>query len=121
MSNEYQNTGVPEYRNTGIPTAFTLTELLMALAITAMIGMSVVTLSTALSSAHASTGSMAEAISSGRYAMRSIDADVRKAALVTAFGNGEMVVWTGDEYADKQINVSELVLIQSDTGNYKFH
>ncbi len=140
MSNEHRNTGIPEYRNTGIPektkkqpeyriavrsacslqrgmTAFTLTELLMAVAITAMIGMSVAAVSTALSHAQASTDSMIEAISSGRYAMRSIDADVRKAVLITASGNGEMVIWTGDEYADKQINVSELVLIQSDTGN----
>ncbi len=114
----------PEYRNTARPAcslhlgmAFTLTELLMAVAITAMIGMSVVTVSTALSSAQASTDSMIKAIGSGRYAMRSIDADVRKAGLITAAGEGEMVIWTGDEYADGQINVSELVLIQSDADN----
>ena len=106
-----------EHRNTGDPTAFTLTELLMAIAITALIGMSVVTVSTALSHAQAGTDSMIEAISSGRYAMRSIDADVRKAALITATGAGEIVIWTGDENGDEQINISELVLIQFDADN----
>ncbi len=97
--------------------AFTLAELLMAVTITAMIGMAVVAVSSALSSAKASTDSMVEAVSSGRYAMRSIAADVRKAALVTAADDDGMVIWTGDNNGDEKINVAELVLIQSDTDN----
>ena len=94
--------------------AFTLVELLMAVTITAMIGMAVVAVSSALSSAKASTDSMVEAVSSGRYAMRSIAADVRKAALVTAADDDGMVIWTGDDNGDGQINLDELVLIRPD-------
>jgi hypothetical protein len=86
----------------------------MALTITALIGMTVVTVSSALSSAQASTDSMIEAISSGRYAMRSIAADVRKAALVTTADDDGMVLWTGDDNADEQINISELIFIRLD-------
>ncbi len=104
-------------RNSDYQTAFTLAELLMAMTIAVMIGMSVVMVTAALSNAQAGTDSMIEAISSGRYAMMSIDADVRKAGLITAVGSGEMVVWTGDENADEQINIAEVVLIQYDAGN----
>ena len=86
----------------------------MAVTITAMIGMTVVTVSSALSNAQASTDSVIEAVSSGRYAMRNIASDVRKAALVTAADDDEMVIWTGDDNADEQINISELILIRLD-------
>ncbi len=89
----------------------------MAMTITVMIGMSVVMVGVALSNAQAHTDNMIEAISSGRYAMMSMDADVRKADLITAVGSGEMVIWTGDGNADGRINVNELILIQYDSGN----
>lgn len=90
----------------------TLAELLMAVTITSLIGMAVVTLSSALSNAQASTDSMAEAISSGRYAMMNIAADIRKAGLITAADADGMVIWTGDDNSDGQINLDELVLVR---------
>lgn len=115
---EYRNTRLARARRgeTGIPvkrTAFTLTELMMAMAITSLIGLSVVSVAGVLSHAHSHTDSIVEAIQSGRLAMMRMDADIRKAGLITATNGDELAFWTGDANEDQQINVDEIVLIQA--------
>jgi len=98
--------------------AFTLAELVMALSLTAVIALAAATLAGALSSAHGQTDAMSGAIQSGRTAMMSLDASLRKAKLVAAADGSRLVLWTGDANGDERINVNELVLLTSQPASH---
>lgn len=96
--------------------AFTLTELMIGMAIVAVIGLAVVGIASALAYADSSTDSMHESIQSARLAMMKMKTVLRSAKLVAAASNGRLVLWTGDANDDKQINITELVLVKYDAG-----
>jgi type II secretory pathway pseudopilin PulG len=93
--------------------AMTFAELLMAMIVTLIIALAVATVFRALSSAHAQSESCYGAIQTARHAMRRIQLNLQKAQLITAIGidNRRLLCWMGDENEDKEINLSELVLL----------
>ena len=92
---------------------FTLLELVMAMAITTMIGLSVVVASSALSAAQSSTDCLSENIQAGRVSMRTIESDLRPAKLVlSASSTTALMLWKGDINGDKVINLDEIVLLE---------
>ncbi len=97
-------------------TALTIPELVLAMSITAMIGLAVGGLAAGLSYAHSHTDSLADAVQSGRAAMMSMEATLRRSKLVTATGAGALVAWMGDTNSDKSINLDELVLLEYQQG-----
>ncbi len=92
--------------------AFTLAELVLAIAITSVVGLSVATVASALANAHRHTDTMKESIQSGRSAMIHVGSMVRKAKLLVAKSTDALAIWTGDANGDAAINVDELVLIR---------
>jgi len=93
-----------------------MAELVLALSITAMIGLAVGGLAAGLSYAYSHTDSLAEAVQSGRATMMSMEAILRKSKLVTAVGSGALVAWMGDTNSDRSINLDELVLVEHQQG-----
>jgi Tfp pilus assembly protein FimT len=91
--------------------AFTVGELLIAMSITAVVGLAVATVAGALSRAHAQAESARDAVQSGRAGMARIEAVLRRAKLVTAAPVNQLVCWMGDANQDRQINLDELVMI----------
>lgn len=93
-------------------TAFTLAELVLAIALISVVGLSVATVASALANAYRQTDTMKESIQSGRSAMMNVASMIRKAKLLVAKSNGALAIWTGDANGDDAINVDELVLIR---------
>lgn len=91
---------------------FTLSELVLAVSITAVIGLAVVSVAVALSHAHSHSDVMTESIQSARAGMLSMEASIRRARLVAGMDTGTVVLWLGDAYEDKQINLDELVVVR---------
>lgn len=92
--------------------AFTLAELVLAIAVTSVVGLSVATVASALANAHRQTDTMRDSIQSGRSAMIHVGSAVRKAKLLVAKSADALAIWTGDANSDGAINVDELVLIR---------
>ena len=91
---------------------FTLLELVLAMAITSMIGLSVVVAGSALSAAQSSTDCLSENIQAGRISMRTIESDIRTARLVLSGSSTALMLWKGDGNGDKLINLDEIVLLE---------
>ena len=91
--------------------AFTLTELLVAVSITAVIGLSVAGLAVSLSHAQTRSDVMNDCIQSARTAMLGMEATIRRARLLTGAEEERAVAWLGDANEDAAINLNELVLI----------
>jgi len=85
--------------------------MVMAIVLTA-----VVTLSYALSSAYDSTGDISEKQARVRYANMRITELIRHSKLVCARFYGDLVVWCADDNDDNQINVSEIVYLETGYG-----
>lgn len=101
--------------------AFTLAELMVGLAITAVVGLAAATLSSGISSANGQTNALSQTVQSGRIGLMKIDGALRKAQLVTAAGSDNLTLWNGDANGDKQMNLDELVQIyydQTDPNNH---
>ncbi|HET6428440.1 MAG TPA: hypothetical protein VFJ30_08525 [Phycisphaerae bacterium] len=94
--------------------AFTLMELMLALSITSVIGLTVGSVAVALSHAQSHTDQLSESVQSGRGGLLAIESHVRKAKLVTAVETNGLVLWLGDANADGKINVDELAMISHD-------
>lgn len=92
--------------------AFTLVELMIAMTIIAVIGLTVVTVASALSGAQARTEAAGDAVHSARSGMMRIAAVLRSAKLLVGAEDGRLLCWMGDANGDGSINVDELVLIQ---------
>lgn len=84
----------------------------MAMAITAVVGLTVVTVTFALSNAQAHGGVRSDAIQSARAGMVRIEAVLRKCKLVTRGDGGSMVCWMGDRNDDGAINLDEIIVIR---------
>lgn len=93
--------------------AFTLVELVIAMAITSVIGLSVVVAGSALSAAQSSTDCLSENVQAGRVSMRTIESDIRTAKLVlSSSSTTALMLWKGDGNGDKAINLDEIVLLE---------
>lgn len=92
--------------------AFTLMELMLAVAITSIIGLSIAGVSLALSRSYAHTQDFYSNLQTGRTSMSRMQDMLRKTKLVTSAGSDCLVVWTGDQEGTGfgQINRQELVM-----------
>lgn len=93
---------------------FTLPEVVMAMAIAAMIGLSIVGVSAALSGAYAQSQDFYQCLQTGRSTMARIQAAVRKAKLVTYVSPTRLLLWQDDLNGDGQINLLEISAIAFD-------
>ena len=95
---------------------FSLVELIVALMVTAIVLTAAVTLSYAFSSAYDSTGDISEKQARIRYTNLRITELIRQSKLVCARFYGDLVIWRADDNGDNQINVSEIVYIETGYG-----
>lgn len=91
---------------------FTLAELVVSIAITAVIGSAVVGLATALSMASEHGRDRYLSLQTARMTMRRIQDTIRKAKLVTAASSSSLVLWAEDSNGDGRINLTEIVLLR---------
>lgn len=87
---------------------FTLTELVMALAIMSVISVAVGGVAVALGKANERSEEYFECLQSGRVASQRIQGVLRKSLLVTAAQDGTLIAWGGDTNGNNQINLDEL-------------
>lgn len=99
----------------------TLAELVMAMSITAVIGMSIAGVSVALSNAYADTQDFYKSLSSARSAMINIQSTIKNAGLVTAIDGDSIVLWHSDTNSDGKINISELTVLNFDSASNKIN
>lgn len=93
---------------------FTLVELLLALMITVIITAAVATLASALNSANAVTSDMGLKQAQVRFASLRISDLIRQCRLICFVGPDDFAVWRADDkYNDGQINIGELVYIET--------
>ncbi len=90
--------------------ALTLTELLLAVTLLALLSLTVTTVVSALSGAQAQAGVLSDAVQSARSGMMRIETVLRKCKLVTSGTASSAICWMGDANADFQINLSELIV-----------
>ena len=104
---------------------FTLVELLMAISITAMVGLVVTGASVALSSAYSRGEDSYECLQTARAAMRHLRREFEKTPLVfdTFSGGAVLAYWGGDSNGNRQIDVTEVRLTTFDqaTGEIAIH
>jgi type II secretory pathway pseudopilin PulG len=98
---------------------FTLAELVLALAITTVIGLAVTAVAAAVSNFNQRAEAYYECLQTGRVAAGRLEAMMRPALLVTAASGDNMVVWTDDHTDPGNINVSEVAKIFLDTTTKK--
>ena len=94
---------------------FTLAELVLALAITTVIGLAVTGVAAAVSNFNQRAEAYYEYLQSGRVAAVRLEGMMRPALLITAASGDKMVVWTNDATDAGKINVSEVTKIFLDT------
>ena len=94
--------------------AFTLIEMVMAVAITAITGVCIAGASMALSTAYDSGQEYYECIQTGRVTMLRLEQMLRQSLLVTDTRLGSLWIWREDTDGNGQINLSELSTIVRD-------
>jgi type II secretory pathway component PulJ len=99
--------------------AFTLTELLLGVSVTALIGLATVTLGSVLTSHYSRSQAYYQAVQTVRIAMMRLQADFRGAQLVTQVSSSQIILWREPNSADGQINPSELVLLTYSGGTIR--
>jgi type II secretory pathway component PulJ len=99
--------------------AFTLTELLLGVSITALIGLSAVTLGSVLTSQYSRSQDYYQAVQNVRVAMMKVQADFRGAQLITQISHSQVILWRESDSADGQVNPSELVLLTYSGGTIR--
>jgi type II secretory pathway pseudopilin PulG len=101
------------------PKGFTLAELVLALAITTVIGLAVTGVAAAVSNLNQRAEDYFECLQNGRVAAANLETMLRPALLITAASGSSMVVWTDDHIDPGKINVSEVAKIFLDTTTRK--
>ncbi|MCE5276648.1 MAG: prepilin-type N-terminal cleavage/methylation domain-containing protein [Planctomycetaceae bacterium] len=91
---------------------FTLAELILALATTAMVATAVAAMSVALSNAGQSSRDQQLCMQEARVAMRQLEDVTRKAKLITACDSRRVALWMSDANNDGQINMTEMGVIE---------
>ena len=90
---------------------FTLAELAVSVAITAIIGSAVMGLTMTLSTANDHAQDRYLSLQSARMTMLRLQDKIRKAKLVTAADYGTIVLWAEDSNGNGRINISEIEII----------
>ncbi len=89
----------------------TLAELVLGMSITALIGLSSVTVGSVLTSRYSHTQDYYEAVQTARIAVMRLQSQFRSAQLAAQVSASQVLLWRESNTADGQINPSELVLL----------
>jgi len=89
-------------------------ELMLAMLITGMVGVTVASLTVSLANAYGSGEGYGDALQGGRNMLLRVSTLGREAKLVTACSPRAVVFWAGDDNDDGEINRDELVMIYWD-------
>ena len=100
-------------RETRIIKGFTLVELLVALVITCIVLTAVATLAFAMGTANSVTDDISLKQMQIRFATLSIQDIIRQSRLICFACSDDMVVWRADDNNDGNINIGELVYLES--------
>ena len=90
--------------------AFTLAELVLAAAVTSVIGLAATGMAMALSQSWAHSQEYGQSLQSGRVLMLRLRRGVQRAKLVVCARDGDPVLWARDANGDGEINRSEIVV-----------
>lgn len=96
---------------------FTLVEMVLAMALTAVVGLAAAGVSAALSNGYAMSQGNYETLQAGRVTVGNLHRTIRSAKLVTMAGSEGLVVWAADPNGNDLINISELRVIELDQAN----
>ncbi|NLW86556.1 MAG: hypothetical protein GXY38_06750 [Planctomycetes bacterium] len=100
-------------------TSFTLTELVLGMAITAMIGLAVAGASSVLSGSYSSDVQAHQSLQTARIAMLKANDELRRAKLVLFAGDNYFMIWREGDDADDEINISEIITFRHDASQKK--
>jgi len=100
-------------RNVKYKNGFTLVELLVAMIVTSIVMTAVATLAYALSSANDATDDTSQKQAQVRFATLKISDLIRHCKLICYVSDTDLAVWRADDNDDGQINIGELVYIES--------
>lgn len=90
---------------------FTLPEITLAMAIAAVVGLTVVSVSMALSTAYVSSEDHYQNLQTARSVMERIRTTIRKSKLVTYSSVRYLALWAEDTNNNGQINLDEVVVL----------
>jgi prepilin-type N-terminal cleavage/methylation domain-containing protein len=93
----------------------TLPELMIGIAITAVIGLSVAGVTMVLSTGNAQAQASADIMQTSQLVSLQLGRQVRGALLVTASDSTRLVLWNGDGNGNNVINLDELTVISYDS------
>ena len=97
--------------------AFTLAELVMAMAIMSIIGLAVVGITMALTDAQEYSGDFYRNVQIARNSMRYLQRAIQKANLITAVDSDSLACWLEDTNDNGRINVTEMRLFAFESGD----
>lgn len=100
-------------KNSRYENGLTLIELLVAMIVTSIVLTAVATLAYAVSSANDVTDDTSQKQAQVRFATLRISELIRHCRLICYANGDDLAVWRADDNGDGQINISELVYIES--------
>jgi len=100
-------------RDTTLKRGFTLVELLVALVVTGIVLAAVATLAFALGTANDATDDLSLKQAQVRFATLRIQDLIRHSKLICFAGSDDLAIWRADDNNDGNINIGELVYIES--------
>jgi prepilin-type N-terminal cleavage/methylation domain-containing protein len=103
-------TGTRQHRR-----GMTLIELLLAMMVTAMVMAGVATMAYALSSVRNASDETSSKQACVRFALTQLGELLRHARLVCYASDSQVLVWTADTNGDRQMNITEMACIATDT------
>jgi len=92
----------------------TLPELVIAMAVTSIIGVAVAGVAATISSANASAEDYGDSVTIVRMAVDRVNQEIRKSALVVCSDAQRIVLWTGDANNSGYVNYNELSVLKYD-------
>jgi prepilin-type N-terminal cleavage/methylation domain-containing protein len=98
--------------NTKVQNGFTVIELLVALAVTAVVLSAVATLAFAMSSATRASEDTAFTQTEVRTATLRLAELVRNCCMICAVSGHDLVIWKSDDNQDERINLNEVVYLE---------
>ncbi|MFP4105656.1 MAG: type II secretion system protein J, partial [Phycisphaerae bacterium] len=97
----------------------TLAELVMAMAITTIIGLTVAGVASALSHAYAHSEDYFESLQTARVSSIRLQRTINSSLLITAVDSEGLVLWEYDSNGNGKINLSEICIIEYDSDTKK--
>ncbi len=101
------------YMSVSGSSGFTFVEMLVALIVSSVILTAVATLAYAMGSANDQTNDTSKKQAQVRFAMIRVSELIRQCKLIGGSNSGNLAVWRADDNGDGQINIEEMVYVES--------